>query len=193
MKTGIDKTWARLRKWYEDHLPKDICCFEKGASLQQIRKVERHCGVTFPKEVEESYLVCNGLHRCGLSYFGYFNSLKEVVTRWDFYRGVDEEKGGFDWPRSFDADPHPAIKKVYWNRLRIPLTDNQDGNGVFLDLDPTKKGTVGQIIFLRRLEGPLTKLADGLKSWLEQFLKDLKAGKYVCDAEAESLIPEDQW
>jgi cell wall assembly regulator SMI1 len=77
--------------------------------------------------------------------------------------------------------------------LRIPLTDNHDNNHVFLDLDPTEKGTVGQIVFLQKEEGPRAKLGNNLNEWLCQFAKDLEAGKYLYDADAESLIPEDQW
>jgi len=118
--------------------------------------------------------------------------LKDVVSNWDFFRD-SELKHGFDWPQPHDDDPDPAIKRVYWNRLRVPLTDNQNGNYVFLDLDPSERGTIGQLIFLQRLQGPLEKLADRLDLWLDRFAEDLETGRYLYDADAESLIPEDQW
>jgi cell wall assembly regulator SMI1 len=191
MPSMIEKAWDRVKKWYGNNLPAHIFTFDNGASLEEIRGVEKHLAVQFPQEIEESYLICNGLHRCGLSFYGYFNSLSEMVAIWDSFCRREIEK--IEWPQPWLGDPDPAIKKVYWNRRRIPLTDNKDNNFVFLDLDPTDKGKAGQIIFLDRLEGTRIKLADCLSDWLNRFAEELEAGKYLFDADAESLIPEDQW
>lgn len=190
MATPIESAWARLKKWYTENVPAKVFSFERGASAAEIANAGAHLGVTLPKEVADSYLICNGLHGCGLSYFGYFNSLKEMVSIWDRWCSFDKE--ALEWPHPW-LEPDAGIKKIYWNRLRIPLTDNQDNNHVFLDLDPADGGVVGQVIFLERLEGPRMKLADSLALWLHRFVGGLESGQYIYDVDAESLIPKEQW
>lgn len=189
MRDSITKTWNQLKRWFERNLPAQVATFEKGATVDQIRKTEKHLGVEFPKQIRDFYLNCNGLHGCGLSYFGQICSLQEMVficKRWREY-----VRQGSDWP-SWPENLEPSFKKV-WNRFRIPLSDNIDGNYVFADLDPTEHGVVGQIFRFDRLHGPTPKLANSMNEWLAKFVADLEAGWYLYDADAESLIPQDQW
>lgn len=204
MEKAIDIAWARIRKWYASHLPDEnsnhvrpsgkavpFYKFENGANLNEIKCTEEHLGVTFPQEVRDSYSICNGLHLCGLSNFGYFNSLKEIAEIWDFYRTL----GPMEWQQQYDAEERcdPAIRKVFLNKLHIPLTDNQDGSHVMLDLDPTGVGIVGQIIRFERLKGARKKLGNSLSDWLNRFADDLESGRYLIDLDAQSLIPANEW
>jgi hypothetical protein len=36
----------------------------------------------------------------------------------------------------------PEIKPIWWNQLRLPLTDNGGGDPVTLDMDPAGAGTL---------------------------------------------------
>src|SRR5262245_62010643 len=189
MNAPIIETWSKIRRWYERNLPAHHFTFEKGASVKEIRTTEKCLRIHFPAQIRDFYLSCNGLHGCGLSYFGQVCSLEEMVTireRWNEY--VSQ---GSDWPPWPDK-PDQGLKRI-WNQFRIPLADNIDGNYVFADLDPTEHGTVGQVFRFDRMAGPELKLGNSMNEWLERFLHDLNRGWYLYDADAESLIPQDEW
>src|ERR1700739_3286523 len=72
MSTLGDEAWTRIRYWYKRNLPARVFTFEQGASVDKIHGLEDCLGVHLPAEICESYLTHNGLHGCGLSYFGEF-------------------------------------------------------------------------------------------------------------------------
>ena len=52
-----------------------------------------------------------------------------------------------------------------------------------IDMDPTEHGTAGQIIQMWHDDAAREKVADSLREFLQNYVRDLEAGLYVLDAE----------
>lgn len=73
------------------------------------------------------------------------------------------------------------IKPIWWNPLRIRVTDNRSGGGLTIDLDPAKGGTRGQVIHFDSVMGPTRVYATGWGEFLKQIATDAQAGCFVFD------------
>ena len=85
----------------------------------------------------------------------------------------------------YDCEPEDAAIKgdLWWNPKWIPLTADGGGNGKMIDMDPTESGTAGQIIQMWHDDAAREKIANSLREFLQNYVQDLEAGRYVLDAD----------
>ena len=183
----IQKTCKRIREWFAEFAPSRGLELPPPASNADIKRLESHLGFAIPDSLKESYLTHNGSNEFGVFAYGsYMLSISEVIRESTNWR--DAVKAGvFD-----DIEPinrRAKIKPVWWNSQWIPITSSGGGDHNCVDMDPTKKGTIGQIIDFSHEEGPQRVVAKDFASWLSIFAASLEAGKLRYDEDSWTLLP----
>lgn len=177
----MKEIWVRLENWLELNTPTNIKFINSGTSLLEIEETEKLLEIIFPEDVRKSYLIHNGQpeNAPGLIDGVEFLSLKRIKQEWTNWKDLLDEKH-FE---GISSEPHEEIKNDWWNPRWIPLTYDGSGNHICLDLDPTEKGKVGQIITMWHDSRERELLADDFSSWLENYVDELEEGRYIFDDE----------
>ena len=177
----MEKIWARLENWLAINTPNDINFINPGAKLTRIEKTEKFLGITFPEDVRQSYSIHNGQPEDapGLIDGMEFLSVESIKQEWTVWKELldDNHFAGIS------SKPCAEIKNDWWNPRWIPLTYDGAGNHICLDLDPTEKGKIGQIITMWHDSPERELVADDFGSWLESYVDQLEKGIYVFDQE----------
>lgn len=141
------------------------------ATDKDIKAFEKKLGKNLPEDFA-AYLKSNDIAIAFDS--GYFAlSFGRIVKIWDAMRKQLEEglfdeklkalkkKDNGNWNGDY-------IKKVWWSRLWVPFAKDDEGNIKCIDLDPGKKGDVGQVISVYDAKGlgPFATDFDSFSSYL---------------------------
>ena len=189
----IANNWQRIHDWYQKNTPEDTLVLADGASADEIKELETALGARLPDDVRESLALHNGAANEGyLLYHGELLSCSRILEIWQMYQGMQQREGfGLGDDYQTDALQGP-IRPVYWDGLRIPLTDNS-GDAAMLDLQPADGGHAGQIIEFDGEVGPKAVLATSFSVWLEQLADELEQGKHVYIEDAGCVAPPGTW
>lgn len=172
----------------------------KGADEAQIANFEHSAGVTLPKEVRVLYQTFNGQKQGDKILFIddlRFIPLEEIKTvqqqwleqlqkvpNWQDLRFSEEEAMDMYWDG--------VIKNQFYNPRWLPFLSN--GNRFFfIDLDPDKNGTIGQIgeidLSVDSIEDSFMDIiADSMEEWLDTVIEDLENNVLYYDNDEHTLI-----
>src|SRR6476469_1619216 len=151
----MQDTWKQI----ENHLgvvaPAALGTLNAGASAEVIGAAEKALGITFPKEVVESYRIHDGQSVDSPELFDGWQLLPmaRVVAEWKVWKTL-LDSGEFKKSKSDGAAHHVSD---WWNPSWIPLTSNGGGDHHCLDLAPGRGGRAGQIILMQH-DGPEREL-----------------------------------
>lgn len=164
-----------------------------GASEAEISELEAALGQRLPDDVRESLALHNGAaNEAYLLYFGELLSTQRMLEVWQMYADMQKSEG---WGLGPDYNPdylQGPLRPVYWDALRIPLTDNC-GDGAMLDLAPAAGGHAGQIIEFDHEAGPKGVFAPSFSAWLALLADELEQGKHVYIEDAGCVAPPGTW
>ncbi|EJQ44656.1 MULTISPECIES: SMI1/KNR4 family protein [Bacillus cereus group] len=156
------------------------------ATIEEIKYVESEMGISFPDELRMLYLVHNGEVKSGPGlFFGLpFLSLDEVLDEWRIWKKVEDGE-----PFDFDAYSIPKnyIKEKYANGKWIPISNDAGGNNIAIDVDPDKKGKIGQVINFGRDEEVKYVIANRTSDFLLFILQTLKDKNFTIHREEDYL------
>src|SRR5215216_8159346 len=137
MKT-IESAWQRISVWYDANTPAGTLILAPGATSEEISRLENEIGFALPDDLRASLALHNGSLNGGfLLNYGELLSVEQILywhrTFWQWQ--TDEQwglaEGGYDVEYAEDS-----IKHIWWNPLRLPLTDNS-GDAAMADFDPS--------------------------------------------------------
>lgn len=138
-------------------------CFYPPATDEEIREFEKQIGYKLPAEIVELYKLANGRKDIGhtIGIFGGWRmlSLKESLASYKKKNARPTHRIGRDIKHNksiiikYDLDPFfysfnfsGCVMGHLKSKARIPLTDFE-GEFTLLDLKPSSKGNIGQILF----------------------------------------------
>lgn len=163
-----------------------------GLTPAILEQVEAELGMTLPRAVRESYMLCDGQEAesgtsCaeGLFYGLTLLPLEDVLEEWRFWREVDEDPSTGANPQLLQvmaSIPPGWIRKAYSCRGWLPLVTDKAGNYLGVDLAPAEQGTYGQVIvFGRDFDTKVVMFRgegeDGWATWLQSFAEELETGE----------------
>ncbi len=184
----IHTQFARLKEKYQSDM--DLS-FNDGASDHDFAKLEKVLGFELPNDFKEIYRIHNGAKSDSTTLAGEeWLSIRQIVIDYEMWNELFEA-GDFD---DEQAEPSsPAIKAEFWfNPKWIPFTTRLNGDGRMIDLDPTEKGTVGQIIYMYHDDTDRKLESISLKDFFEQFATDLENDEYIIHPEYEGIVRADE-
>jgi cell wall assembly regulator SMI1 len=189
----VKSAWHRISAWYAANTPDGTLVLAPGASEIEIVNFENEIGLHLPEDLRASFALHNGtLNEGYLLYHGELLSLKKISKLCKEYSQWQKNENwglGPDYETDFIEGP---IKPIWWNPLRIPLTDNS-GDGVMADFDPATGGQLGQIIEFDHEVGPRKVFASGFGRWLNYLADGLEKGDYVYIEDAGCVAPPGMW
>jgi len=177
---SVRDSWERIAAWIDEYAGRGLFRLNGGVPLKAIEHFEKEIGARLPDDFRES-LQIHELDRdpeCWISSFGNFQTLEQILKQWKMYCEWQKNEGygiGDDWRTNDIVGP---IKPVFWNPLRIYISDNS-GDHLTIDLDPPPDGRRGQLVKHSHEVGPKSVVASSWSEFLRQLADDLEAGKYV--------------
>lgn len=185
---GVEADWVKIKTWLTSNAPQILSGLLPGATQEEIAKTEAFLNISFPQEVVESYLICNGQDFDSPALFDGWRllSLSEIQDCWQFWKDLADEGAFDDWQSELAA----GIKGVWWDTKWIPFTSDA-GNGNeshCLDLTTNSHSKYGQIILMWHDDSHRPVKAESFGEWLHQFAVDLENGRYICSEEDQSII-----
>jgi len=202
---SINSLWQSICSSLKDRVPKKTL-LSRGVTETQIRKVERSLGHELPDDVREFYGIQNGIPGIEITLdvnIGFCLPLVPLKIRpvalgastvcetWSHFK---KRPACIDLPVEW-IKPKGPIAKVAWTPEWIPIFDNIQGDYVFLDLNPPKRGSRGQLIDWWRGDGPKRILFRSFRQFLARIASGLAANQFVVETENSSaaLILKSTW
>lgn len=176
---SIDACWDSLESHIRELYANSGSDLPAGASTRALQDAELKMSVTLPADLRTSLLRHDG---SGPYYFSTsstaggdqrFLKLSDVVGLW---QGMTELGQSFENDGEFGEQVGP-VKKHYWNRRWVPIAENGGGDNVFVDLDPPKDGTIGQVVDWWHEGGVSTFIAASFQVWLNQIVDEIRSGE----------------
>lgn len=140
------------------------------ANHQDIQLLEKNLGYSLPADFKEYLKIHNG-ENSQSALFTDFRLLgcEEILKQWRIWKEL-LAFGDFD---ENITQSDEGIKNDWWNNAWIPITCDEEGNHVCIDLSPSTTGTLGQIIQVWHDSPKRELLAENFTSWLSQEIKKL--------------------
>ena len=195
----MEQYWETIERWIQSETKPDFE-FPEGVTETQLVAAEETLSVSFPDDFKAAYRLHNGSQRIFLFEYGYLmplfipeelskrvrNSYREIVTKWSWFKEYLEE-GVYDGLNSSPEEP-AKIKSDHWNLHWIPISDNDAGDQLCLDLDPGSEGQVGQIIFWDHEVGATKVIASSFEELMKQIAQIVSADRCEFDKNSFGAI-----
>lgn len=189
----------------QENAPEMVKSFQNGASHQEILAFERHFKVKFPSQVkdffskingqdiQDGYTFIEGQYFIALNDISYWQNdfievLEEFNFDWKNYRFSEE-----DFENSVDEEVFSFIKNQIFSYKWIPFLVSEN-SFYFIDFEPEKQGSIGQIGAVFVLEGGMVSvelIADSLEDFLSEVSIGLEQGFYIYSKADKCLIDND--
>src|ERR1043165_2140641 len=127
---NLASIWQRIVKWHGAHVTANVFQPAPGASSRQIAALEATLGLPLPDDFRQSCSIHDGLNGGFLLYHGELLALDGISRAWQAQR----QAYGDEFDEYEPLDLEGPVKKIWWNRKRIHVTD-KDGDHLTLDLD----------------------------------------------------------
>lgn len=178
----------KVKQWLDTNAPQIGGGLNPGASDQEIEQFISDSGLSLPDEWSELYRWSNGQPEDSIGvFFGVrFLPIEEVQSTMALWADLLEMNEEFDEGDIY-SEPDGYIKKLYANDKWVPITHDDCGNHIGIDLDPDSQGAPGQVIIFGRDEDVKKLVAPDLRSFLEIVLAQLESGNYRLDGREFSL------
>ena len=182
-------TWAELKDWYRQHLPKVLETLNQGAQEDAIgafdTELKQEVGEGLPQDLRVVYLENDGQESrtfCGMFFGLEFLSVENALMYWREWRDIANDTQTLADLRLDELGssfPEGAIRSAYASAGWLPFAHDGNGNFLGVDLQPGPKGSVGQVINCGRDEENKYVVAESFKAFLEWFSEQLRRGNYV--------------
>jgi cell wall assembly regulator SMI1 len=184
---AVADSWRRIARWIKDQAPgwKPL---KKGASEEQIKRVEKKLRFELPTDFRDSYRIHNGsgseqIFPCPDDISYYWMSISEMGQDWQMMKELLE--GGEFVGRQ--AQSERGIRADWWHVGWLPFASNGGGDYFCIDHAPAAGGKQGQIITMNHESGEHKLLAPSLREWLYRFANDLEDGIFTYE-EGEGIV-----
>jgi cell wall assembly regulator SMI1 len=172
----MKRLFDRIHVWLAANAPDTLTAFAPGATEDAIRAAEQELGVRLPDDVREAYRIHDGCF-ANFLHSEEWCSLEGMLSG----RGMLKEllDGGAFAPNR--GRPHGPIRAKWYHPSWLPISNSGFGYYFCLDMAPTSRGVVGQVIrFCHDEEGRYLQ-AKGFREWVARFVAGLEAGRYHYD------------
>nr|WP_314561596.1 suppressor of fused domain protein [uncultured Capnocytophaga sp.] len=177
-----------------------IATLNKGASDDQIDDFEKAMGVTLPPQVKTLYKNFNGQKQGDDVFFIDdlrlipLEEIQQTQQQWlqCLQKTPNWETLRFDEEEAIDMYWDGVIKNQFYNPRWLPFLSSNT-RYIFIDLDPDKKGILGQIgeleLSLDSIQDSFMDIInDSIEEWLDGLIEDLEENFTYYDAQRHTLI-----
>lgn len=185
---SISAVWKRIFKWYKTHADKssspEFHRRQKPVPAKELASTEKKMSLIFPDDLRATYRLFDGDQDCSIYLNYYMMPLSEIFRTWEMLAELRDESN------DVHSSPKGPIKHHQWWSLKwIPFLSNGGGDHYCIDMDPPKKGVLGQVIHFDHETGPSAVIAKSPVDFLSRFADDLENGKYRFEESEMSVVP----
>ena len=194
----IASIYGRIHKVLSEKKVPKVLLNCTGLSERRIRVAEKELGIRLPEDVRDFYKISNGWPRLEIipdQNIGFMLPLAQSRKREmvETVHGVWEVMNDvIPYARTEIDDiwlkPKGPIERTWWRPSWIPLFDNNQGDHVLIDMNPPKRGVVGQLIDYERLDGPKRIYAKSFRAFLDRFANDLERDLYITEPGISTVV-----
>jgi cell wall assembly regulator SMI1 len=187
----VADSWKRVEAWLSVNVSAGSFKLPQAASNADIERAETAMGCRMPEDVHESYRIHNGSNRIWLFQQGFLMPLGGASAEGEDYTVVGLWTGMLQCMETMKNErgtPKGPIKTDWWNQGWIPLTENEGGDYICIDLVPETGGHVGQVIDWWHEQAATAVLANSWADWLANLATQLEAGKCRFDPNGSGTI-----
>jgi cell wall assembly regulator SMI1 len=181
--------WNRIETWLGSNAQEVLRALNPPATRSQIAEAEAALGISFPQDVQDTFLIHNGQasDTPWLLDGWEFLSLERIVEEWKKWK---ELLDGGDF-KGTNSDSVGFTVTDWWNPRWIPMTYDGSGNHHCLDLSPGPHGKAGQIIRMWHDDAARDLVAPSYREWLTGLANDFEAGRYEMSDEYGGIVERD--
>ncbi|HVS36913.1 MAG TPA: SMI1/KNR4 family protein [Gemmataceae bacterium] len=190
----VADAWSRIDAWLRANAPENFR-LPPGASEKEIEAAEKILGCRLPADVHESYRIHDGSNRIWLFRQGFLMPLGGAASEAADFSIVGIWTGMLqcaEMMKDERGSPKGPIKTDWWNLGWIPLTENDCGDYICIDMVPESPGQVGQVIDWWHEQAATDVLAPSWREWLADLVTRLEAGAYRFDSAGSGAVQPTQ-
>lgn len=200
--------WKRLESYLKKNAPAALDFLNPPATAKEIREAESELGVRFPADFAASLRIHNGqqqetgkpphpilfipqeYEKGGIyrATWGELAPLSFVVDRTKFARETVA-----DYWRDYATYEYDGPVRHDGNLSWITFVDSGSGDILGLDLNPDKRGQVGQILSVIHDPSCFLVLAPSYRDWFETLVTRYETGRYLLVEEDGELDAVDRF
>lgn len=186
--TSIEQLWESYEAWLAKHFEESLAYLNPGVSEDHLLILERSISNTLPDEYRAWLKTHNGqaTETTGLLHSNEFLSVSRLLEEW---LSMKKLLNAGDLTKEGESVPKGAIKPVWWDTQWLPISADGSGGLVCIDLAPSDKGVVGQIINFDHKTDQRHVLANSFSDYIAAYLSDLEAEKYRYSKIHGKLLP----
>ncbi|EME52048.1 hypothetical protein H074_34853 [Amycolatopsis decaplanina DSM 44594] len=178
--TTLAAEFAGLYEKIKGHAPD----WKPGHTEAELAEAEERIGARLPEDLRALFRVTGWDNESGLLGRYAHDPLPLLVESY-----LDGVPGSYGWEDPvhkegvvFETQPAGRVKRLSRNDWWITFGSDHAGDFLAVDLDPTEKGTSGQILeYGRNVWGPIRYVAASITEMMEEVIRALKAGEYDND------------
>lgn len=186
--------WNSIKQELQIMAPAILNSLNKSVSLTDIDILESVINAKLPDDFKVFYTINNGqkLGSPGLIECEELLSIQRIIEEWKVWNSLLVSKDFEQDNIPYTSTPDAEIKNDWWNPLWIPFTHDGSGNYYCLDLDPTDKGTYGQIIRMWHDDPERSLEATSFTEWIVNFKDKLVSKQLVYSDSYNGIIDKDK-
>jgi cell wall assembly regulator SMI1 len=188
---SVADSWRRIEAWLAVNNPALRAALKPPAGDAELAEVENAIGANLPGEFKESWRAHDGNGDTPGSLIpardapgdrygnattpgGYYlMPCSEVLQEWRSWKRL-ADSGEF---AGQESTGDPRIQRAWWHPGWAPFASNGGGDSICLDLAPTPRGTVGQVITMDHETSEREVLAPSYARWLAEVADLVEHGK----------------
>lgn len=170
----VATSWEKIERWLRTRAP-SWNPLQPGAANLQIDEAQTRLNLSFLEDLRISY----GRHDGSQDFFPgvdtnrYLMPLSEVVQH---AKMLGENLDGNEFA-GIEIRADIGISPVFWHKAWIPFVSNGGGDYYCVDLAPSEKGEIGQILAFHHENGERWLVAPSLRTWLSELAEELQNGR----------------
>ncbi|HPB67589.1 MAG TPA: SMI1/KNR4 family protein [Candidatus Omnitrophota bacterium] len=176
-----------LISYLKNHHPDIVKTLNPPAEQLALDRFERMVGRKLPQDFRGLYLLMNGQKKENLPALlnGYeLLSLEDIEINWKKMKATYANRVDFLTAGKADG----PVRSFWWYPMWIPFAKTVYGDYYCLDLFPTRKGKIGQIIEFRQDNVLRRHMGYSLNDFIGEYEKGLQTGKYYWDPEYKMFL-----
>ncbi|MGY8767830.1 MAG: SMI1/KNR4 family protein [Pirellulales bacterium] len=177
----MQSLWLKIEIWLSHHFPGGLSNLGNPATESEIETLEQSLQQELPEELKQLLCLHNGESPNEIWLLGDWSLLpiKYIIEAW-----TDEMK------MLEKLEPDLFTKQCLWNPRWIPFAYDGSGGYLCIDLDPSDKGFLGQVIQTSS-DGFCKRVSNNLSEFFELFIKNLYDNSF--DLVEGRLEPNKEW
>lgn len=193
---SVSESWTRIAAWLQANADTIAGNLPGPTPEGEIAACESTIGFGFPDDLRASYLIQNGVEY-GEEELNLFPTppdafdemafcllpVEAVAGEWKIWKELIDS-GEFE---EAESEPEPGINSDWWSDGWIPVAGNGAGDFLCVDMKPSERGTMGQVICAWHDMEERTVVAKSWSEYLSNLAEEMESGS-LSYAEDEGII-----